>query len=76
VLEVRDAIGACAERGATIVLSSHVLAEVQEVCTHAAIMRAGRLIASGTVSELLGEHASLAEAYLSLVGTDGAGPLP
>jgi ABC-2 type transport system ATP-binding protein len=76
VLEVRHAIGECARRGTTVVLSSHVLAEVEEVCTHAAIMRAGRLIASGEVAGLVGEHGSLAEAYMSLIGVDGAGPLP
>jgi len=75
VLEVRHAISECAGRGTTVVLSSHVLTEVEEVCTHAAIMSAGRLVASGEVSELIGEHASLAEAYLSLVGRNGAGPL-
>jgi ABC-2 type transport system ATP-binding protein len=76
VLEVRHAIGECARHGATIVISSHVLTEVEEVCTHAAIMRAGRLVASGEVSELIGEHATLAEAYLSLVGRNGTDQLP
>ncbi|MDR2716315.1 MAG: ABC transporter ATP-binding protein [Coriobacteriaceae bacterium] len=40
------------EQGATILLSSHVLSEVQRYCKHAAIIREGRVIASGTVDEL------------------------
>jgi hypothetical protein len=39
-------------------------------------MRAGRLIASGEVGQLVGEHASLTEAYLALIGMNGAGTLP
>jgi ABC-2 type transport system ATP-binding protein len=72
VLEVRQAIAECARRGATVVLSSHLLSEVEDVCTHAAIMRRGRLIASGTVDELIGGSHSLEQAYLSLLGVDGA----
>lgn len=39
-------------QGATIFLSSHVLSEVQRYCAHAAIIREGRLLASGSVEEL------------------------
>ena len=38
--------------GATIMLSSHVLSEVQRHCDYAAIIREGRIIAEGTVEEL------------------------
>jgi ABC-2 type transport system ATP-binding protein len=68
ILEIRQAISQAAGRGATVVFSSHLLSEVERVCTHAAIMRAGKLVAYGTVAELKGEHASLEEAYLGLVG--------
>lgn len=40
------------DEGATVMLSSHVLSEVQRYCEHAAIIREGRIIASGTVDEL------------------------
>src|SRR5205823_6668306 len=43
VREVHAAIAAAAHRGATVLLSSHVLAEVERVCTHAAVMQQGRL---------------------------------
>jgi ABC-2 type transport system ATP-binding protein len=55
ILEVHGAIAACAEAGKTVVLSSHQMSEVELLCTHAAILRSGRLIASGSVAELIGE---------------------
>jgi len=68
VLEIREAIAAAATRGATVLFSSHQLAEIERVCTHAAVMRGGRLISFGSVAGLRGAHASLDEAYLDLVG--------
>lgn len=50
--EVRSLIRSLAAEGATVFVSSHLLAEVEQVCTHAGIMSAGRLVASGTLDEL------------------------
>ncbi|MGC2372247.1 MAG: ATP-binding cassette domain-containing protein [Solirubrobacteraceae bacterium] len=66
IREIREAIAAAAANGTTVVFSSHLLSEVEHTCTHAAVMRAGRLIASGPVAELRGEG-SLEDAYLRLV---------
>lgn len=52
--DVRELIGRLAEGGATVLLSSHILAEVEQVCTHAAVMNRGKLVASGTVDDLIG----------------------
>jgi ABC-2 type transport system ATP-binding protein len=52
--EMRQLIRGLAQRGITVLLSSHLLGEVEQVCTHAAIMDRGRLVASGTVAELVG----------------------
>ena len=41
-----------AERGATVLLSTHLLAEVEEVCSRVLILNRGRLVADGTVSEI------------------------
>jgi len=41
-----------AERGATVLLSTHLLAEVEEVCSRVLILNRGRLAAEGTVSEI------------------------
>jgi ABC-2 type transport system ATP-binding protein len=66
VREVRAAIAGVAARGGTVLLSSHLLAEVEEVCTHAAFMREGRLVATGSVAALRGGACSLEAAYLAL----------
>jgi ABC-2 type transport system ATP-binding protein len=57
--EMRQLIRRLAEQGITVLLSSHLLGEVEQVCTHAAIMDRGRLIAAGTVAELVGSTSSL-----------------
>jgi ABC-2 type transport system ATP-binding protein len=50
--EVRSLIRSLADEGTTIFVSSHLLAEIEQMCTHAAVMRAGRLVAQGTLDEL------------------------
>jgi ABC-2 type transport system ATP-binding protein len=50
--EVRSLVRSLAADGATVFVSSHLLAEVEQICTHAAIMSAGRLVAQGTLGEL------------------------
>ncbi|WP_354172849.1 ATP-binding cassette domain-containing protein [Arthrobacter sp. UYEF36] len=50
--EVRSLVRSLAADGATVLVSSHLLAEVEQICTHAAIMSAGRLVAQGTLAEL------------------------
>ncbi|WP_122817898.1 ABC transporter ATP-binding protein [Nocardioides pantholopis] len=54
IREIRDTIRDLGAAGVTVLLSSHILAEVQQVCTSATIIGNGRLLASGTVEELLG----------------------
>lgn len=50
--EVRNLVRSLAADGATVFVSSHLLAEVEQICTHAAIMSVGRLVAQGTLAEL------------------------
>jgi ABC-2 type transport system ATP-binding protein len=50
--EVRALIRELAAEGATVFLSSHLLSEVEQVCTHVGIMRGGRLVAQGSLTEL------------------------
>ncbi|NLZ89591.1 MAG: ABC transporter ATP-binding protein [Clostridiales bacterium] len=58
--------------GTTIFLSSHVLSEVQHHCRHAAIIREGRIIVSGTVEELSRSSAR----RVTLRGISELPPLP
>jgi len=50
--EIRHLIRELAKDGATIFLSSHLLSEVEQVCTHVAVMSLGKLLAQGTLDEL------------------------
>jgi ABC-2 type transport system ATP-binding protein len=50
--EVRNLVRSLAAGGTTVFVSSHLLAEIEQMCTHAAIMRAGRLVAQGSLDEL------------------------
>ena len=52
--EVRHLVASLAEDGATVLVSSHLLSEVEQLCTHLGIMSEGRLVAQGTVYELRG----------------------
>lgn len=54
IREIRDTVRTLGESGVTVLLSSHILAEVQQVCTSATIIGNGRMLASGKVDELLG----------------------
>jgi ABC-2 type transport system ATP-binding protein len=51
--DVRRIIGELHESGATVIVSSHLLAEVEATCTHVAVLQAGSLVAAGELSTLL-----------------------
>lgn len=55
IAEMRDLITRIARTGATIILASHLLDEVQKVCTHAAVLQKGRKLFSGNVEEVLND---------------------
>lgn len=50
--EIRSLIRELAEDGTTVFLSSHLLDEIEQVCSHAAVMNQGRLVVQGEVTEL------------------------
>lgn len=57
--EIKDLIVALAKRGKTIILSSHLLADVEDVCDRVVIYYGGRIQALGTLKELLSERDTL-----------------
>lgn len=59
-VEMRELVRSLSREGRTVFVSSHLLAEVEQMCTHAAILSAGRLRARGTVAELLSGTARFA----------------
>ncbi len=50
--EVRNLIASLAEDGATILVSSHLLSEVEQICSHVGVMRQGRLVAQGAIDDV------------------------
>ena len=53
IAEIRDLMKNLYKEGKTIIMASHLLDEVEKVCTHVAILRKGELITSGDVNEIL-----------------------
>lgn len=53
IAEIRDLIREIAASGKTIVIASHILDEIEKVCTHVAIMRKGELLQIGELSEVM-----------------------
>jgi len=53
IAEIRELIRELAKQGKTILMASHLLDEVEKVCTHVAIMKRGKLLAAGPVNEVL-----------------------
>ena len=51
--EIKDLIRALAKRGKTVILSSHLLADVEDVCDRVVIYYGGKIQAKGTLKELL-----------------------
>jgi ABC-2 type transport system ATP-binding protein len=56
--EVRQLIGSLAGDGTTVLVSSHLLAEVEQMCTHLGVMHVGHLVAQGTAAEIRGDVAA------------------
>ena len=52
IAEIRSLIKDLSAKGKTIIMASHLLDEVEKVCTHVAILKQGNLIASGNVNEI------------------------
>ena len=66
IREMRDVLLGYAAAGRTVILSSHLLGEVEQTCTHLVVMHRGRGLAAGPVTEITGDGAAL------VVGTSQA----
>ncbi|CAN5412624.1 CocE/NonD family hydrolase [soil metagenome] len=51
---MRDVLHRYVEEGRTVLISSHMLAEVEQTCTHVVVMHHGKLIAQGSVEDIIG----------------------
>ena len=64
---IRQILTDYTKRGGTVILSSHVMATVQQLCTHVAIIDKGRVLVAGTTDEVA-QGGDLGERFTSLVG--------
>ncbi len=59
IKEVREVIQRIAATGRTVLVSSHLLAEVEQTCSHVAVMSRGKVVARGTVEEMLADDGTV-----------------
>ena len=57
IAEMREVLRRYAATGRTVVISSHLLAEVEQTCSHVVVLHKGRLVAVGSVAEIAGAGA-------------------
>jgi ABC-2 type transport system ATP-binding protein len=73
IAEMRDVLKRYAATGRTVIVSSHLLAEVQQTCSHVVLMHRGELIAFGPMKKILNRNRkseTLEEIFLELIGDD------
>lgn len=68
IREMREVLIRYAAEGRTVIVSSHLLAEVEQSCTHLVVMDRGRLITAGPVGQITGSAGTL------LIGVEGELP--
>ena len=69
IIEFREMIRGLQRNGKTVFLSSHLLSEVEKVCSHVALINRGRILARGPVDDLLGKTKAI---WLKVSDADGA----
>ncbi len=68
---MRMVLSEYAAGGRTVVVSSHLLAEVEQTCSHVVVMHRGKVVATGAVAELLGGQRHLEEVFMDVIGAGG-----
>jgi ABC-2 type transport system ATP-binding protein len=59
IAEMREVLVRYAAEGKTVIISSHLLAEVEQTCTEVVVMHKGRLVAAGPVAEIAGHEGAI-----------------
>jgi ABC-2 type transport system ATP-binding protein len=82
---MREVLRSYADTGRTVIVSSHLLSEIEQTCSHVVVMAKGQKIAQGTVEEIVGsggavliglaDDADVDRAVALLSGLPGAGPV-
>lgn len=67
-IEIRELLVEMARMGKTIFFSSHILADVAEICTHLGIIESGQMVAQGTVEEIRRQLMPTRQITITLLG--------
>ena len=75
IRRMKETIAARAREGAAVILSSHLLHLVEELCTRLLVIRQGQAVALGTIAEIVAARPELAgrsleEMFIALTGDD------
>jgi ABC-2 type transport system ATP-binding protein len=70
IKEMRDVLHDYVATGKTVIISSHMLSEVEQTCSYVIVMHRGQLITAGEVSDLLKSNAKLEDFFIEVVGED------
>jgi ABC-2 type transport system ATP-binding protein len=67
IREMREVLVRYGEAGRTVIVSSHLLAEVEQTCTHVVVMFRGQRVGGGPVAEVIGAEGRLEDAFLAII---------
>ena len=59
IAEVRSVLKDIASRGRTVIMASHILDEVEKICSHVTILKKGKILSSGPVGSILSDNVTL-----------------
>ena len=71
--EARDWITQAKQRGCSVLVSSHLLSEVERICDSVAILHEGSVVAAGPIGAIVADGEELEDAFIRLVGAGSAG---
>ncbi len=66
VIDIRNLILDLSKDGKTIIIASHLLAEMEKICSHIVILNKGKLIKEGTLADFMTEYQNLENAFIHL----------
>lgn len=67
IVQLRDLINSISNQNMTIIIASHILNEIEKICTDVAIMNEGRIILSDTIQNIISKYNSLETAFISTI---------
>src|SRR5438045_4404759 len=71
--EIRDLIASLREKGTTVFMSTHILSDIEALCDEVAILRGGKLAASGSLKDLLTASGESSTLEITIQGIDADG---